>query len=133
MNPIEVLNNFGIDRLGVPPPQKAPYIPPPGVPDLTNIDEELPPVNDLDREARAYLRRNPQTWETICGMVRMLLTKNKPFSMKMVVEVARYLHIVSPNAQSITIADRYTAYLPALFIHFWPESAEFIKTNRKFS
>ena len=115
----------------------GPSLEPPPVfempPEIPRLDEELeksyPPENDLDEQARAFLRENPIVWALMWTMAKTLVNKRVKFGMKMLVEVARWNHIrktVDPNQNKFKLSNSYTSYIVRLLIHFTPEVADYV-------
>ena len=104
-------------------PEPPPYIPPPGTPFLDEkLDLAFPPINDIDEKTRQYLKDNLAVWVLLVQMAKILVERNEHFAMKMLVEVARWKHIVNAKDRNspFKLSNSYTAYIVRLLIHFYP-------------
>lgn len=118
-------------RFEPPPPPPPPFIPSPDTPSLDGLDEAFPPLNDLDRKTRAYLRANGKAWEIISDMAAVFVRRDKPFSMKTIVEVVRWDYIkraTDPNSD-FKLSNSYTSYIARILCHFWPRMSDLIQLN----
>lgn len=124
---LEALSRIGAGPSLEPPP---PFEMPPGVPLLDEVlERDYPPTNDLDEQARDFLRTNPHVWALMWIMTKMLVDKRVHFGMKMLVEVARWQHIrktVDPNQNKFKLSNSYTSYIVRLLVHFCPEVEDYV-------
>lgn len=110
-------------------PEPPPYVPPPGIPLLdAKLDLAFPPSNDLDVKARQFLRDNPEVWTLFVQMTKVMLERKEAFGMKMLVEVARWKHIIdtSDRNSSFKLSNSYTSYFVRLLIHFFPPVTDLV-------
>lgn len=109
---------------------EPPFVMPEDVPVLDeSVDLYYPPLNHLDMQAREYLRANPRVWALFYLMVRELVNKKTRFSMKMLVEVARWQHIrrtFDPNQNRFKLSNSYTSYIVRLLVYFNPEVQHYV-------
>lgn len=120
---LDSIANLGAGPRLEPPKAPPPYVPPPGIPPLDDkLDLAFPPINDLDEKTREYLRDNPHVWTLMVQMTKILLERNESFGMKMLVEVARWKHIIDAKDRnsSFKLSNSYTSYIVRLLIKFFP-------------
>ena len=124
---IEAIQAMGAGPRLEPPPI---FEMPPDVPLLdASLDQKYPPQNDLDEQAREFLRANPMVWALMWSMAKTLVDKQVHFGMKMLVEVARWQHIRKthdPNQNKFKLSNSYTSYIVRLLIYFCPEVEDFV-------
>lgn len=111
-----------------PPPK---YVPPPGIPLLDAAFEAGigPPVDENDAKARHYLRDNPHVWVLMVRMSLICLEKRQSFSFKMLVEVARWKHIMSAydSSSPFKLSNSYTAHISRYIRYFYPPISSLVE------
>ena len=104
-----------------PPPR---YVPPEGIPQLDDVFEEDmgPPVDKHDANARKFFRDNPRVWEFMVRGSLYFLGTNQNFGFKMLVEVARFKHMIRAHDDSapFKISNSYTSHLSRYMRYFYP-------------
>lgn len=136
------MDDFGLDLDAIagmgagprlaPKPEPPPYILPPGIPVLDeDLEIKFPPANDLDVKTRCYLRDNPHVWELLVKMAKILVDRRERFAMKMLVEVARWKHIVEATDKHspFKLSNSYTSYIARLLCYYFPPVANLIVTK----
>ena len=104
-----------------PPPR---YVPPDTIPQLDEaFDRDMgPPVDQHDANARKFFRDNPKVWEFMVGGALYFLKTDQCFGFKMLVEVARFKHMIRAHDDSapFKISNSYTSHLSRYMRYFYP-------------
>jgi hypothetical protein len=116
-----------------PAPPPPAFVLPQGYPQIDfALDQELPPVNELDAKTRSWLRRHPEAVVMVDDTVRRYMKANKSFGFKMIVEVLRWhFDLIDPDGD-FNWSNSQTAYLVTIWVHFYPPLKRLvtIKTRR---
>ena len=99
------------------------------LPDL--FIEPFPPIiNSMDIKTRQWLQRSPHMWQLALRTVDMFTPSNKPFSMRLIIEMMRYIASVG-GLRNCKIPNSYAPYLCRLLVAWKPDLATFLSNRTK--
>lgn len=86
-------------------------------------------VNDLDRRARNWLTAHQEAWLFLTEAVTEFLKDKIPFSMKLVVEMAR--HSALKEGIGVQLSNSYTTYVRDLICVELPEAEKYLTGGQR--